>query len=114
MNLPHRSDPLCDCHCAVHHGTPRHSYDLESCGCLLTCATQPMTLVVKEWRCALFNHASSGRLWFVMSAGPAAWDWGTANEIDDRADVFEAGTTIETFLHEIESVIERSEKGTFP
>ncbi|MGW4946245.1 hypothetical protein ACWEOZ_32205 [Actinoplanes sp. NPDC004185] len=64
-----------------------------------------MTLLVRQWRCALFLHPVSGRLWFVMSTGDGEWDWESANEIDNRADVYETSRTIETSLHRIVAAV---------
>src|SRR4051794_10481572 len=99
------SDPLCDCNCPVHYRSLRPAFNNAGCTCLLTCSTQPVTLVVKEWGCGLFLHPGSGQLWFVMSVAPGKWDWESANEIDDRADVFDISRKIGTLLLEITSVI---------
>jgi hypothetical protein len=64
-----------------------------------------MTLLVDQWRCALFLHPDNGRLWFVMSLGHGQWDWESANEIDDRADAFVAGQTIEAQLRKITAIV---------
>jgi hypothetical protein len=105
MNLSHHPKKSCDCHCRVHHGHPRTSYSAKGCVCLITCSTQPLTLVVKEWGCALFLHPDSGQLWFVVSLAGEKWDWESADEIDDRADVFEISQVIEMLLHQMDAAI---------
>lgn len=102
LRLP---DRLCDCRCPVHRGSTRPLFDLAGCACRLTCSTQPPTLVVREWRCALFLHPESDNLWFVMSAAHEKWDWGSANEIDSRSDFFEVSRPIETSLRQIRSAV---------
>ena len=84
---------------------PRPAYDAVGCACSLTCSTQPVTVVVRQWRCALFLHPVSGRLWFVMSTDDGKWDWESANEIDDRADAYETSRTIEMSLHRIVAAV---------
>ena len=105
MNLPRHPVKSCDCHCPVHHGHPRNSYRAEGCTCLITCSAQPLTLVVKEWGCALFLHPDSGHLWFVVSLADEKWDWESSDEIDDRADVFEVSQVIEMRLRQIDTAI---------
>lgn len=80
----------------------------------MTCSTQPVTLLVKEWSCALFLHPDNGRLWFVMSVDHMKWDWESANEIDDRADIFDVSRKIELLLRKAGSVISESREGLSP
>ena len=105
MVLPHPHDQPCDCPCLVHRRSPRTDYTIKGCTCLLTCSTQPLTLLVKEWRCALFLHPGNGQLWFVMSTAHGKWDWESANEIDDRADVFETSQEVGALLHRIQALL---------
>jgi hypothetical protein len=105
MTLISPSRRSCDCPCAIHHGHPRPAYCSDSCGCELTCSTQPVTLLVQEWHCALFLHPDTGHLWFVMVGEDGSWDWESANEIDGRADIFDISKNIERSLRRIESVI---------
>jgi hypothetical protein len=105
MTMISPQDRLCDCHCPLHQGFQRPDYNASGCACLVTCPTQPMTLLVDQWRCALFLHPGDGHLWFVMSLGHGQWDWESANEIDDRTDVFVAGQTIEALLRKITAIV---------
>jgi hypothetical protein len=72
---------------------------------VFTCSSQPVTLVVKEWGCALFLHPDTDCLWFVVSLPDEKWDWESANEIDDRDDFFESARTIGILLRQIDSAI---------
>jgi hypothetical protein len=71
-----------------------------------------MTLLVKEWRCALFLHPGSGRLWFVMPVAHGKWDWESAGEIEDRADVFATSPEVETLLHRVQALVTSAEHGS--
>ena len=64
-----------------------------------------MTLLVKNWRCALFLHPDNGRVWFVMSIAHGKWDWESSNEIEIRSDVYDASNEIGILLHRIEAVL---------
>ncbi|AGZ41313.1 hypothetical protein [Actinoplanes friuliensis] len=105
MNLTRRPDRLCDCHCPAHSGSLRLAYTSASCKCLVTCSTQPVTLLVKEWACALFLHPDNDHLWFVMNVAHGQWDWESAGEIDERADMFDACGEIEGLLRRLTTVL---------
>ncbi|MEU4423553.1 hypothetical protein AB0F81_23235 [Actinoplanes sp. NPDC024001] len=108
MTLPRLRDRLCDCRCPLHHRNSRSSYDSEGCACLMTCSSQPPTLVLQDWGCALFLHPDSGHLWFVMADADGGWEWDHANDVDARSDVFEVSRKIEDSLRRIESLVESS------
>ncbi|MDT4995497.1 MAG: hypothetical protein QOH97_5389 [Actinoplanes sp.] len=67
-------DCLCDCRCRIHHSQPRTTYDNPDCHCLITCASQPMTLLAPQINDALFLH-HDGELWHVPGLEPGHWDW---------------------------------------
>ncbi|GAA1843105.1 hypothetical protein [Asanoa iriomotensis] len=95
---------LCDCRCPLHYRRPRNTYTEAACGCSVTCATQPMTLIVEQWNCALFLD-TAGNLLYVDSLGHGSWAWDSAGEIDTRHDFFEASQVLERLLrHAAQSI----------
>ena len=90
-------DTSCDCRCRIHHGQPRTTYDNPNCHCLITCATQPMTLLAPQIHGALFlDH--DGTPWHVPGLEPGHWDWRYAAPVDSGHPLIEVSDTIAEFL----------------
>ncbi len=87
----------CDCGCTLHYRQNRLTYNDSSCGCAITCATQPLTLLADRWDCALFLDSNSD-LWYVPALPNGAWAWEAAGEIDSRSEYYDASVTIEHLL----------------
>jgi len=95
---------LCDCRCPVHHGFQRTTYNDERCACTITCATQPITLIAKQWDCALFlDHG--GDLWFVDPLAPGLWDWSSAGHFREDHELYEASRIIERKLRQTATIL---------
>ncbi|GIL29102.1 hypothetical protein [Actinocatenispora comari] len=56
----------CDCGCPIHHGKPRTVWNDSQCRCALMCATQPTTVVAREWDCVVFLDPADQHM--VLSA----------------------------------------------
>jgi hypothetical protein len=97
---------LCDCRCPLHHGQTRTEYAEHGCGCLITCATQPMTLIAEQWGYALFLN-KDGRLLAVSLIVGGSWEWGYTAEFDNRGDSYHASLIIEHLLHASAVVLRR-------
>lgn len=87
----------CDCRCPLHYRQHRLTYNDPGCGCHITCATQPLTLLADRWACALFLDAR-GDLWYVAALPNGVWLWENAGEIDSRSEFYHASVTIEHLL----------------
>ncbi|MFC3499917.1 hypothetical protein ACFOOK_02865 [Micromonospora krabiensis] len=96
---------LCDCRCPQHHGYPRTTYHDDRCACAITCATQPTTLIIEQWDCALFlDHRAD--LWFVNRLPGGQWDWPNADHIHAHHDLYAASLLIERQLHQAIAILQ--------
>lgn len=89
----------CDCACRIHHGQSRTSYDNPQCHCLITCASQPMTLLAPQIGAALFLDRQ-GALWIVPGLEPGHWDWRCATPIHVTHPYVDAADQITGLIHE--------------
>jgi hypothetical protein len=94
----------CDCHCPVHHRQMRLTYDNPRCACTIICATQPLTLIIDRWACALFLN-QDGELRHVPVRPDGAWDWANTAEIDSRSEFYDAGVITEHLLRTLTHVL---------
>ena len=95
----------CDCHCVQHHGHQRTTYNDDGCGCAITCATQPMTLLAEQWNCALFlDHAAD--LWFVNQMPGGQWDWSNADHVPEHHDFYDASLVIAYHLRHTTKILD--------
>jgi len=88
----------CDCGCPIHTGTPRTDYTHQQCRCAVWCATQPTTIVAREWGCALFLDPRTGEVLNVVGDDSGLLDWGNCGELDDRGDGGFAGRILQAQL----------------
>jgi hypothetical protein len=95
---------LCDCRCPQHHGHQRTTYNDDGCGCAITCATQPMTLLAEQWNCALFLDLA-GNLWFVNQLPGGQWDWSNADHVHEHHDFYDASLAIQRQLRTTAEVL---------
>ncbi|GAA1843098.1 hypothetical protein [Asanoa iriomotensis] len=93
---PYEQD--CDCRCPAHRGQPRLTYNDSNCHCLITCATQPLTLLAPEVGGALFLNFH-GTLWFVSAPEPGHWDWRHATPVDVGHRLLATAIAIADALH---------------
>ncbi|MDG4838345.1 hypothetical protein O7631_17640 [Micromonospora sp. WMMD967] len=98
---------VCDCRCIVHYRLPRTAYNESGCACTITCATQPLTLLVHQRGRAFFLD-QGGDLWQVPAMAVGTWDWDNTTKIDTRADVYDAGLVIEQLLRQAANVLHTS------
>ncbi|MEU8264678.1 hypothetical protein AB0C02_29175 [Micromonospora sp. NPDC048999] len=98
---------ICDCRCPLHYRLPRTTYNEHACGCAITCATQPLTMLAYHWSCALFLH-QGGDLWHVPAMANGTFDWANAAAIDDRARYYKASRIIEHLLRQAAAVLHTS------
>ncbi|MDG6108783.1 hypothetical protein Daura_06295 [Dactylosporangium aurantiacum] len=90
---------LCDCRCPLHYRQTRITYHESDCACAITCATQPMTLLAEQWRCALFLD-QDGDLWYVTAMPGGNWDWPNAAELNTRYNLDDSSVRIERLLRQ--------------
>lgn len=80
-------------------------YNDEGCTCVLSCATQPMTLLAKQWGCVLFLDVH-GDLWHVNEMSDGGLDWDGAGEFDSRGDFYDASVQVEQQLRQLAVTLE--------
>ncbi|WFE48889.1 hypothetical protein [Micromonospora sp. WMMD1155] len=95
---------VCDCRCIIHHRLPRTTYNEPGCACTITCATQPLTLLVHQLGRAFFLD-QGGDLWHVPAMTQGTWDWDNAARVDTGADGYDAGSVIEQLLRQAANVL---------
>lgn len=98
---------LCDCHCPTHHGLSRVAYRESDCTCTITCATQHLSVIVEQWRCALFidHHDTLIR---VPATEDGNWDWANATALEDLGEQYERGELVEASLRALAFEVDRS------
>jgi hypothetical protein len=89
----------CDCRCPIHQGSRRTAYDEPDCHCLITCASQPATLIVPEVGGILFLDYGL-TLWFVPSLEPGHWDWQCAVPVGSKHPLGKAADHLSDLLFE--------------
>jgi len=104
MSYTSRVMRLCDCRCPLHHGYQRTTYTEDGCGCAITCATQPMTLLAEQWNCALFLDQAAD-LWFVNLMPGGQWDWSTAGHVHEHNDFYPTSLAVEQQLRELAKIL---------
>ena len=87
---------LCDCRCPLHHRMERTTFNQPDCACSITCATQPMTLLVEQWRVAVFLTADG--MYFVNAIEGGQWDWAESGLFDPDYDGFPMGQLLEHLM----------------
>ncbi|WP_144118360.1 hypothetical protein [Catellatospora sichuanensis] len=99
---------LCDCRCPQHHQLPRTTVNEPGCACTITCATQPMTLLVPQWRSALFLTPHGMR--FVNALDAGQWDWAESGQLDPGYADFPMGQLLEHLLRASAIAIDNSDR----
>jgi hypothetical protein len=94
---PRIHDRACDCRCPTHHGQRRTRYDNPRCRCLISCASQPTTLLAPHIGGALFLDRHD-TLWHVPGLEPGHWDWRSASQVTAGHPLSEAAELITNFL----------------
>lgn len=94
----------CDCRCPLHHRQPRTTYNEPGCGCTITCASQPLTLLADRWGCALFLD-QGGDLWYVPALLGGTWSWEDAGQITSRSEYYNASVIIGHLLHAVAHIL---------
>jgi hypothetical protein len=87
----------CNCQCAIHHGNPRRFFTDPGCRCLISYASQPLTLHSPQTGGALFLDRDA-RLWHVPSLEPGHWDWNRATHADSDYPLIAAEMVTELLL----------------
>lgn len=98
---------LCDCRCALHYGYRRTIYNNPECGCVITCATQPMTLLAEQWRRALFLD-QHGSLRQVPAMANGQWDWANAAPFDITHEDLDTIRFVEQILRLIADLLDQT------
>jgi hypothetical protein len=74
----------CNCGCPVHHHRPRKFFSDPGCQCVISCASQPLTVHSPQTGGALFLDRQH-RVWHVPGLEPGRWDWNSAIHTDTDA-----------------------------
>ncbi|GIH02912.1 hypothetical protein Rhe02_09790 [Rhizocola hellebori] len=71
----------CNCGCLVHAGKPRLFFTDPGCDCIISCASQPLTVHAPQTGGALFLDRKR-RLWHIPGLGSGRWDGNSAIHSD--------------------------------
>ncbi|MBV1854590.1 hypothetical protein [Catellatospora tritici] len=99
---------LCDCRCPLHHRLVRTVFNERGCACTITGATQPMTLLIEQWRCALFLTTEG--MHFVNAIEGGQWDWAESGRLDPSYDGFPMGQLLEHLMHASQIAISNTDR----